>query len=191
MKSMNGWTLKLAAATLVAVTMMACSDSAVPTTAAPSASAPGASLSAPGDVSKSVDPCPGGICDGGGGGGGTPTNTIKLTWFEDQSGGASGNYYELRQGVYNFAGTGVGYTPFRIHGNSFPSGEFTSLDTGVQMPCGGHLHLALWQGTVGATIWTFVGDVDVSSSENGIFKGFNNFATNSQAIVRYTWTSCV
>jgi len=193
MKSTKGWMVKFAGTALVALTMMACGENTVPPTGVtgPVAKAPGATITAPGDVNKSVDPCPGGVCDGGGGGGGTPSNTIQLTWFEDQPGGPTHNYYELRQGVYNSAGTGVGYAPFRIHGDSYVTHEFTTLNTGVSMPCGGHLHLQLWQGTWGATVWNFVGDVDVNWNENGANHLFYNYATGAMALVRYQWISCV
>lgn len=189
MLRMTRWIGQVGAVLLFAG-MTACGDVVVPTQAPDDAT----TLAPSEGANRDYNPCPGGPnnCDGDTGGGGSGSNgNIQLIYFEDKLGGTSSNDYEFRQTTYR-GSSATGYNRIRAHGNSWTSGEFTVVNTGLFMPCyNGKLHLALWDGTWGATTWNWVGGIDITSSDNGAARSFYNYATGSYAYVVYRWSTCV
>jgi len=154
---------------IAATIVVACAEGAT-TPSAPETGAAQATQSGrlqPGEVALSMDPCPGGVCDGGGGGGGS-TPTTYLRGFEDAMPG-TGDYYALEFNFKNAAGAQVGTTKEqRWHGNSFYLGEVpgNSVNVGQAIPCGGKVQVEVRRAHLGATTWEPAGNFFISSNQN-------------------------
>jgi hypothetical protein len=183
--------LTLAATFFVAAAIMgACADGAVipsePKANADAAASHGGDLQ-PGDVSKSMDPCPGGVCDGGGGGG-APVTTY-LTGFADY--GVTGDYYAIEFNFKDRFGNQVGTTKEqRWHGNSFSNGEVSSVNVGQAINCGGKVQIevrrALWWGG-----WEAAGSRFILSTEGNQFRDYYDPTRSGWGVIKLGYSGCI
>lgn len=189
---------RLAGATtfaVAAVIMAACTDSVV-TPSGPDTNVAASSTQSrmqPGDVARSMDPCPGGVCDGGGGGGVPPTTF--LTAFQDQPGTPTHDYYALEFNFKDRNGNQVGTTKEqRWHGDSFAYGEVSSVDVGQPINCAGKVQVEVRRSTnLGGlfSTWEAAGSVFVLSTQGNQVIQYYDPTRGVFGIIRLSFTGCV